>query len=125
MGIDTPMQIAGLIGFFLITAVLLYFLVRPFRGNGPAPSFSARIPLPIFFFLPCALTLSFLIYQALVSGEAYCLGFRNACKESSTYSLSSDPEMYWVLVTGFYILGAFFWAAGIAGLIGPKPWRKA
>lgn len=123
MGIHTPMQIAGLIGFFVLTAVLLYFLVRPLRGNGPAASFSARIPLPIFFFLPCALTLSFLLYQALDSGEAYCSGFR--CNESSAYSVSSDPWLYWVLVTGFYILGVFFWAAGIAGLIGPKPWRKA
>ena len=125
MDIHTPIQIAFLIGFFLLTVVLLYFLVPPFRGNGPAPSLSTRIPLPIFFFFPCALTLSFLMYQALVSGVANCFGARTACLESSTYSVSSDPELYWILVTLFYLLGVVLWAAGIAGLIGPKPWRKA
>jgi hypothetical protein len=64
-----------------------------------------------------------LLYYALVSGDAYCAGFR--CNASSAYSVSSDPGLYWVLVIGFYLLGVLFWAAGIAGLIGPKPWRKA
>ncbi len=64
-----------------------------------------------------------MLYLALVSGEAYCYGYR--CNENSAYSESSDPWLYWTVVTGFYIVGVFFWAAGIAGLIGPKPWRKA
>lgn len=125
MAIDMPARIAILVGMIVLTAFLIFFLVRLFRGNGPAPSLPNRMLLPVLFFLPCAFVLSFVTYEALASGEIYCLGGSSACRANASYSVARDPLVYWVGVTVSYLLAALTGAAGIAGLIGPKPWRQA
>ena len=115
VGIETPRQIAFLTGFILFTVLSLVFVVRFFlRRSGPGHSSVLHKAVVGLSLLLVALVTSLLFYQALVTGETYCLG--RSCRGSLVH-VSDNPSGYWLLVALWYMLAWISLSSGIFTLI--------
>lgn len=111
VGVETARQIAFLTGFILFTVFLVVLMVRLWlRRSRPSRSSVVHKTVIGLFLLLVALVTSLLFYQALATGETYCLGRR--CR-GNLVDGSGDPIGYWVLVAIWYILGLLSLSAGI------------
>jgi len=118
--IESPYQIAFLIGFILITVFSIAFVVRfGLRQSGPThSSLFLKVVIGLALVL-AAVAASLLFYQALATGETYCLGLRMRCS-GGLVDASRNPILYWVVVAGWYVLGWLFSSAGIFTLLRPN-----
>jgi len=121
VGIETPYQIAFLTGFLLFTVFSIAFVVRfGLRRSRPTTDSSLFLKVVIGISLVLvALVTSLLFYQALATGATYCLGLRMRCS-GGLVEVSRDPILYWVAVTGWYILAWLSSWAGIFTLLRPN-----
>ena len=123
MDIATPQQIAFLTGFILFTVVSVVLVVNFWlRRSGPTHSSVFLKAVMGVSLLLCALVTSLLFYQALATGETYCLG--RGCR-GNLVDASGDPIGYWVLVVIWYTLAWLSLSAGIFTLLRPNQpsWR--
>ena len=120
MGIQTPYQIAFLTGFLLFTVFSIAFVVRFWlRRSRPTDSSSfLKVVIGLSLVL-LALVTWLLFYQALATGETYCLGLRYRCN-GDLVDVSGDPVLYWVAVVFWYILAWLFSSVGIYTLLRPN-----
>ena len=103
MGIDTPLQIAGLIAFIAFTAAIITAGVR-YMLKSRALAFPIPVSVGLIVILLLSFTiaagLSLLLFNALAYRDAYCLG--RGCRRA-VYSASQEPGLYWLWVALYYI----------------------
>ena len=116
MGIDTPLQIAGLIAFIAFTAAIVIvparYMLKSKLGifNDSNPDRLKLIVLLLFFFT-IAGVMSFLLFNALTYGVAYGTGRYDRGK---VHPVSQDPVFYWSLVVIYYSAAVAALSFGLA-----------
>ncbi len=116
MGIDAPLQIAGLIAFIAFTAAIIivsvrYMLkskVKIFNDSNPD---RLKLIVCMLACLSIVAIMSFLLFNALTYGEASGMGRRDRGK---VYPVSQDPGFYWSLVAIYYSIAVAALSSGLA-----------
>jgi len=118
VGIETPYQIALLTGVLIFTVFSIAFVVRLWlRQSRPTHSSSFLKVVIGLSLLLIALCTSLLFYQALTTGETYCL--HRMCR-GSVVEASGEPIGYWLLVAIWYLLAWLSSSASIFTLLRPN-----
>ena len=116
MGIDTPLQIAGLIASIAFTAAIIIVSVRYmlksklkiFHTSNPD---RLKLIVCVLACLSIVAIMSFLLFNALTYGVAYGMGRRDSGK---VYPVSQDPGFYWSLVAIYYSIAVAALSSGLA-----------
>ena len=112
MGIDTLTQIEVLVAIGASTAAIIagiawYAVQRKvFRRTRP----SNLIPC-LLLFLFIAGVMSFLFFNAAISGDAYGIGRRD---RGELHTIAQEPATYWILVAIYYIGAVAALSMGLA-----------
>ena len=115
MGIDTPLQIAGLIAFIAFTAAIIivsvrYMLkskVRIFRDSNPD---RLKLIVCILACLSIVAIMAFPLFYALTYGGIY-IGSKYGTRH---YLVSQEPGAYWFSVAMFYSIAVAALSSGLA-----------